>query len=81
MAKMTPEQEAAYALDFGVARSGLPPEARHRLGPDRGRRHSGGLGVCAVRCRGCGRADPGRAEFPSGWLSVAPTGMCAIRST
>ena len=28
MAKMTPEQEAAYALDFGVARSGLPPEVQ-----------------------------------------------------
>jgi len=28
MAKMTPEQEAAYALDFGVAKSGLPPEAQ-----------------------------------------------------
>lgn len=28
MAKMTPEQEAAYALDFGVARSDLPPEAQ-----------------------------------------------------
>lgn len=28
MAKMTPEQEAAYALDFGVARSGLPPDAQ-----------------------------------------------------
>jgi hypothetical protein len=25
---MTPEQEAAYALDLGVARSGLPPEAQ-----------------------------------------------------
>ena len=28
MAKMTPEQEAAYALGFGVARSGLPPDAQ-----------------------------------------------------
>lgn len=28
MAKMTPEQEAAYALDFGVDRSGLPPDAQ-----------------------------------------------------
>jgi hypothetical protein len=28
MAKMTPEQEAAYALNFGVARSDLPPEAQ-----------------------------------------------------
>jgi protein-S-isoprenylcysteine O-methyltransferase Ste14 len=28
MAKMTPEQEAAYALDFGVARSDLPPDAQ-----------------------------------------------------
>jgi len=28
MAKMTPEQEAAYALGFGVARSDLPPEAQ-----------------------------------------------------
>jgi protein-S-isoprenylcysteine O-methyltransferase Ste14 len=28
MAKMTPEQEAVYALDVGVARSGLPPEAQ-----------------------------------------------------
>ncbi len=27
MAKMTPEQEAAYALDFGVARSDLPKDA------------------------------------------------------
>jgi protein-S-isoprenylcysteine O-methyltransferase Ste14 len=28
MAKMTPEQEAAYALDFGVARSDLPKDAQ-----------------------------------------------------
>jgi Phospholipid methyltransferase len=28
MAKMTPEKEAAYALDFGVARSDLPEEAQ-----------------------------------------------------
>lgn len=28
MAKMTPEQEAAYALHFGVARSDLPPDAQ-----------------------------------------------------
>lgn len=28
MAKMTPEQEAAYALDFGVARNDLPPDAQ-----------------------------------------------------
>jgi hypothetical protein len=28
MAKMTPEQEAAYALRWGIARSDLPPEAQ-----------------------------------------------------
>jgi hypothetical protein len=28
MAKMTPEQEAAYALGFGVVSSDLPPEAQ-----------------------------------------------------
>ena len=28
MAKMTPEREAAYALRWGIARSGLPPEAQ-----------------------------------------------------
>lgn len=28
MAKMTPEQEAAYALDFGIARSDLPTEVQ-----------------------------------------------------
>jgi hypothetical protein len=28
MAKMPPEQEAAYALGFGVARSDLPPDAQ-----------------------------------------------------
>ena len=28
MTKMTPEQEASYALDFGVARSDLPPDAQ-----------------------------------------------------
>ena len=28
MVKMTPEQEAAYALDFGVARSDLPEDAQ-----------------------------------------------------
>jgi protein-S-isoprenylcysteine O-methyltransferase Ste14 len=28
MAKMSPEQEAAYALDFGVSRSDLPPDAQ-----------------------------------------------------
>ena len=28
MAKMTPEQEAEYALRWGVAKSGLPPDAQ-----------------------------------------------------
>jgi hypothetical protein len=28
MTKMTPEQEAAYALDFGLARSDLPDDAQ-----------------------------------------------------
>jgi len=28
MAKLPPEQEAAYALDFGIARSDLPPDAQ-----------------------------------------------------
>ncbi len=28
MAKLTPQQEAAYALRWGIARSGLPPEAQ-----------------------------------------------------
>jgi protein-S-isoprenylcysteine O-methyltransferase Ste14 len=28
MAKMTPEQEASYALDFGVAKGDLPPDAQ-----------------------------------------------------
>lgn len=28
MAKMTPEQEAAYALRWGIARSGLPADAQ-----------------------------------------------------
>jgi protein-S-isoprenylcysteine O-methyltransferase Ste14 len=28
MARMTPEQEAAYALDFGIARSDLPEDAQ-----------------------------------------------------
>ena len=28
MAKMTPEQEAAYALRWGIAKSGLPPDAQ-----------------------------------------------------
>jgi hypothetical protein len=28
MAKMTPEQEAAYALRWGIARGGLPPDAQ-----------------------------------------------------
>jgi hypothetical protein len=28
MAKLTPEQEARYALDFGVARSDLPEDAQ-----------------------------------------------------
>ena len=28
MAKMTPEQEAAYSLRWGVARSGLSPDAQ-----------------------------------------------------
>ncbi len=28
MAKMTPEQEAAYVLRWGVARNDLPPDAQ-----------------------------------------------------
>lgn len=40
MPRMTPEQEAAYALDFGVARSDLPEEvqlAYDRLAEQRAR--------------------------------------------
>jgi hypothetical protein len=31
MTKMTPEQQAAHAVDHGVARSGLPEDARRTL--------------------------------------------------
>jgi protein-S-isoprenylcysteine O-methyltransferase Ste14 len=61
MAKMTPEQEAAYALDFGVARSGLPPEAQ--LAYDR-----------LVEQRARARAQAPVSQTPDGTAS-APVAM------
>jgi hypothetical protein len=47
MAKMPPEREAAYALDFGVARSDLLPDAQlayDRLVEQRARHCRFGIG-------------------------------------
>lgn len=61
MAKMTPEQEAAYALDFGVARSGLQPEVQ--LAYDR-----------LVEQRARARAQAPASQTPAGATS-APAAM------
>ena len=58
MAKMTPEQEAAYALDYGVARSDLSSDAQ--LAYDR-----------LVEQRDAARSAPAHAE-PSGPLNPMP---------
>ena len=71
MPRMTPEQEARYALDFGVARRDLPEEARlayDRLAEERAR---------ARPCEPASRAGSGaagdRVTMPgwSAWLGVA----------
>ena len=66
MTKMTPEQEAAYALDFGVARAGLPEDAQ--LAYDR---------LAEQRARAPGPvlpAEPGnRPVIMPRWVSAAGT--------
>lgn len=75
MAKMTPEQEAAYALDFGVDRSGLQPEAQ--LAYDR-----------LVEQRARARAQAPVSQAPAGatgapvavprWVAAAGTAVFAL---
>jgi protein-S-isoprenylcysteine O-methyltransferase Ste14 len=75
MAKMTPEQEAQYALDFGVARSDLPEAAQ--LAYD---------GLAAQRARAVShvRVSGGPAEAASArvvmpkWVAAAGTVLFAL---
>ena len=72
MAKMTPEQEASYALDFGVARSDLPPDAQ--LAYDR---------LVAQRARAATTAPVARANADAGggpvvlprWVAAVGTAL------
>jgi protein-S-isoprenylcysteine O-methyltransferase Ste14 len=68
MAKMTPEQEAAYAMDFGVARSDLPPNAQ--LAYDR---------LVAQRARTAATAPVSRANAEAtGSPAVLPRWVAAV---
>lgn len=75
MAKMTPEQEAAYALDFRVARSDLPPEAQ--LAYDR-------LVEQRARAKAQAPVSPAPAEATSAlvampwWAAAAGTAVFAL---
>jgi protein-S-isoprenylcysteine O-methyltransferase Ste14 len=75
MAKMTPEQEASYALDFGVARSDLPPDAQ--LAYDR-------LAAQRTRAAATAPASPADAEAAAGrpvlprWAAAAGTALVLL---
>ena len=72
MAKMTPEKEAAYALDFGVARSGLPEEAQlayDRLAEQRARARTSAPVPPAD-------AEDGRVTMPRWVAAVGPRWSC-----
>jgi protein-S-isoprenylcysteine O-methyltransferase Ste14 len=75
MAKMTPEREAAYALDFGVARSDLSPEAQ--LAYDR-------LAEQRARVRAQAPVVPANAEASSApvvmsrWVAAVGTAVFAL---
>jgi protein-S-isoprenylcysteine O-methyltransferase Ste14 len=72
MAKMTPEQEAAYAVDFGVARGDLPPDAQFaydRLLEERAR-----VRAAAPVSREDAEAVSGRATLPR-WAAGVGTAL------
>jgi protein-S-isoprenylcysteine O-methyltransferase Ste14 len=72
MAKMTPEQEAAYALDFGVARSDLPPDAQ--LAYDRLVAQRARAAATAPVSRAGAEAAGGRAVVPR-WAAAVGTAL------
>jgi protein-S-isoprenylcysteine O-methyltransferase Ste14 len=73
MAKMTPEKEAAYALDFGVARSDLPEEAQlayDRLAEQRARARTSAPVPPAD-------AEDGRVTMPR-WVAAVGTALVLL---
>jgi protein-S-isoprenylcysteine O-methyltransferase Ste14 len=72
MVKMTPEQEAAYALDFGVARSDLPKDAQ--LAYDRLAEQRARAGAPAPVCRAGAEAAGERVILPR-WAAAVGTAL------
>jgi len=72
MAKMTPEQEASYALDFGVARSDLPPDAQ--LAYDCPVAQRARAAATAPVSRANAEAAGGHAVLPR-WVAAAGTAL------
>jgi hypothetical protein len=73
MAKMTPEQKAAYAMDFGVARSGLPKDAQlayDRVAEQRARARTS----APVPPAG---AEDGRVTMPR-WVAAVGTALILL---
>jgi protein-S-isoprenylcysteine O-methyltransferase Ste14 len=75
MAKMTPEQEAAYALGFGVARSDLPPDAQ--LAYDRLVEQRAHAATLPPATRLSADADSRRVITPK-WVAIAGTALFVL---
>ena len=75
MAKMTPEQEAAYALRWGIARSGLPPEAQ--LAYDRLAEQQARTAASAPVPPADGEATSAPVTMPR-WLAALGTAVFAL---
>jgi protein-S-isoprenylcysteine O-methyltransferase Ste14 len=75
MTKMTPEQEAAYALDFGVARGDLPQEAQ--LAYDRLAAHRARAKASAPRARPDAE-DSSRPVAMPRWAAIVGTAVFAL---
>ena len=75
MAKMTPEQEAAYALNFGVARSGLPPKAQ--LAYDRLVEQRALAGAQAPVAQADAEATSAPVVMPR-WVAIVGTAVFAL---
>lgn len=72
MAKMTPEQEASYALDFGVARSDLRPDAQ--LAYDRLVAQQARTAATAPVSRATAEAPGGPVVLPR-WVAAVGTAL------
>jgi protein-S-isoprenylcysteine O-methyltransferase Ste14 len=75
MTKMTPEQEASYALDFGVARSDLPPDAQ--LAFDRLVARRARAVATSPVLQADGAAEGGHAVLPR-WVAAVGTALVLL---